>query len=126
MKPATREWVKKAENDFETALALMRRKKVLAESVCFHCQQCAEKYIKARLEEAGRHVPRTHDCEALLNDLLPLEPLWAPWKKTLARLSDYAVRLRYPGITATRAEARRAVRDTRAVRGEVRLSLGLH
>jgi len=25
MKPATREWVKKAENDFETALALMRR-----------------------------------------------------------------------------------------------------
>ena len=126
MKPATREWVKKAENDFETALALMRRKKVLADSVCFHCQQCAEKYLKARLEEAGRHVPRTHDCEALLNDLLPLEPLWAPWKKTLARLSDYAVRLRYPGISATKAEARRAVRDARAVRREVRLSLGLH
>lgn len=42
-----------------------------------------------------------------------------------ARLSDYAVRLRYPGITATRAEAKRAVRDCRAVRGEIRLSLGL-
>jgi len=27
MKPATREWVKKAENDFETAVALIRRKK---------------------------------------------------------------------------------------------------
>ena len=38
MRPATREWVKKAENDFESALALMRRKKVLADSVCFHCQ----------------------------------------------------------------------------------------
>ena len=126
MKPATREWVKKAENDFETALALMRRKKVLADSVCFHCQQCVEKYLKARLEEAGRHVPRTHDCEALLNDLLSLEPLWAPWKKTLARLSDYAVRLRYPGVTATTAEARRAIKDSKAVRKEARLSLGLN
>jgi len=126
MKPATREWVRKAENDLETAVALMRRKKVLADSICFHCQQCAEKYLKARLEEAGRRVPRTHDCEALLNDLLSLEPLWAPWKNTLARLSDYAVRLRYPGITATKAEAKRAVRDCTAVRTEVRLSLGLH
>src|SRR2546427_12964205 len=53
MKPATRDWAKKAENDFETALALMRRKKVLADSICFHCQQCVEKYLKARLEEAS-------------------------------------------------------------------------
>ena len=30
MKPATREWVKKAENDFETALALMRPSSVRA------------------------------------------------------------------------------------------------
>lgn len=53
MKQATREWVKKAENDFETAAALMRRKKILGDSICFHCQQCVEKYLKARLEEAG-------------------------------------------------------------------------
>jgi len=123
MKPATRNWAKKAENDFETALALMRRQKVLAD-FCFHCQQCVEKYLKARLEEAGRHVPKTHDCEALLNDLLSLEPLWAPWKGTLARLSDYAVRLRYPGFSATKAEAKRAVKDCRGIRKEVRLSLG--
>src|SRR5947208_13792803 len=106
MKPASREWVKKAEGDFETAAALIRRKKVLADAVCFHCQQCVEKYLKARLEEAGQHVPKTHDCEALLNALLGLQPLWAPWKNALARLSDYAVRLRYPGIYATKSEAK--------------------
>ena len=125
MKPATREWVKKAENDFEAALALLRRKKVLADSVCFHCQQCVEKYLKARLEEAARHVPRTHDCEVLLNDLLSLEPLWAPWRKMLVRISDYAVRLRYPGVSASKAEAKTAVKDCKALRKEVRLSLGL-
>ena len=126
MKSATREWVKKAENDFETALALVRRKKLLADSVGFHCQQCVEKYLKARLEEAGRHVPRTHDCEALLNDLLPIEPLWAPWRSTMLRLSDFAVRVRYPGVSATKAEAKRAVNDCKAIRKEIRLSLGLH
>ena len=125
MKPATREWVKKAENDFETALALTRRKRLLTESICFHCQQCVEKYLKARLEEAGKHIPRTYDCEALLNELLPLEPLWVPWKKALARLSDYAIRVRYPGAMATEAEAKQALKDSKAVRKEVRLSLGI-
>lgn len=125
MKPATREWVKKAENDFETAVALIRRKKVLSDSICFHCQQCVEKYLKARLEEAARHVPKTHDCAALLSDLLTLEPLWAHWRTTMARLADYAVRLRYPGVSATRAEARRALKDAKAIRQDVRMSLGL-
>jgi HEPN domain-containing protein len=125
MKPATREWAKKAEADFEAAVALLRRRKVLADVACFHAQQCVEKYLKARLEEAGQAVPRTHDCEALLNLVVSVEPLWSPWKGVLSRLSDYAVRLRYPGLSATKAEARRAVKDCKAIRREVRRSLGL-
>ena len=54
MKQATREWVKKAEEDYLAALDLARRRKVLLHnSVCFHCEQCAEKYLKARVKEAG-------------------------------------------------------------------------
>src|SRR6266853_1414307 len=76
MKRATREWVKKAEEDYLSALDLARRRKVpLHNSVCFHCEQCAEKYLEARMEEAGLHIPKTHDLEALLNVLLPAEPL---------------------------------------------------
>ena len=126
MKTLTREWVKKAENDFKVATQILRRRKDrVPDAACFFCQQCVEKYLKARLEEAGRNVPKTHDCEALLSDLLPLEPLWAPWKSTLARLSDYAVRLRYPGLSSTKAEAKQAVKDCRAIRKQVRFSLGL-
>jgi hypothetical protein len=40
MKQATREWVKKAEEDYLAALDLARRRKVLLHnSVCFHCEQ---------------------------------------------------------------------------------------
>ena len=126
MKATTREWVRCAEEDFDVAQALLRRRtKTAANSIGFHCQQCVEKYLKARLEEAGRPVPRTHDLVALLQLLLTLEPLWAPFAPALRRLNDYAVKFRYPGHTATRVDARQALRACRSIRGDVRLSLGL-
>ena len=32
-----------------------------ADQICFLCQQSAEKYLKAILEEAGQPIPKTHD-----------------------------------------------------------------
>ena len=56
------EWVAKAEEDFLTVEILARqRKKRIHNSVCFHAQQCAEKYLKARLEEAAIGFAHTHD-----------------------------------------------------------------
>ena len=73
MNPITREWVAKAEEDFLSATDLARRRKTpLWNSVCFHAQQCAEKYLKARMQEAGIVIPKTHDLEALLDRLLPI------------------------------------------------------
>ena len=126
MKPATRDWVRCAEEDFDVASALLRRRtKTAANSIGFHCQQCVEKLLKARLEEAGLAVPRTHDLVLLLQLLLLVEPLWASFAPTLRRLNDYAVKFRYPGHTASPADARRALQACRSVRGDVRLSLGL-
>jgi HEPN domain-containing protein len=126
MKPAAREWVRCAEEDFDVAGALMRRRtKTAANSIGFHCQQCVEKYLKARLEEAGLVALRTHDLVALLQLLLPIEPLWASFAPALRGLNDYAVRFRYPGHTATRADARTALKHCRSIRLDVRLSLGL-
>jgi HEPN domain-containing protein len=53
MKPSTREWVAKAEEDYLAALDLARRRKrPLWSGVCFHAQQCAEKYLKANKSHA--------------------------------------------------------------------------
>jgi len=126
MKRATREWVRCAEEDFDVASALFRRRtKKGANSIGFHCQQCVEKYLKARLEEAGLSVPRTHDLIALLQLLLPIEPLWASFAPALRALNDYAVKFRYPGHVASRSDARTALKSCRSLRIEVRLGLGL-
>jgi HEPN domain-containing protein len=126
MKPSTLEWVKKAEADYLAALTLSRKKKVpLHDAVCFHCQQSAEKYLKARIEEQGIRVPKTHDLDALLSLLLSVEPLWAALRVPLLRLSDYAVHFRYPGHEATLQDVKMAKQDAKVVRKEVRLSLRL-
>jgi len=50
MKPLTSEWVEKAEGDLATAKREIRvRKAPNFDAVCFHAQQCAEKYLKALL-----------------------------------------------------------------------------
>ena len=126
MKPLTREWVKKAENDFKVASQIVRRRKdLVADAACFFCQQCVEKYLKARLAEAGLAFPRTHDLLQLLNLCLPVEPLWSAHTKVVDQLTDYAVDFRYPGQSATRREAKLAMTHCRSLRAQVRRSLGL-
>jgi HEPN domain-containing protein len=61
MKPLTAEWAQKAEGDFTVAQKMLRaRKNPVYDAVCFHAQQCAEKYLKAFLQEHERNIPKTH------------------------------------------------------------------
>lgn len=77
------------------------------------------------MEEAGLAIPRTHDLEVLLNQLLPIEPLWAAFRSAAQTLTDYAVDFRYPGHNAGKPHGRHALTDCRGIRREVRLRLGL-
>jgi HEPN domain-containing protein len=68
-----REWVNKAENDLEAARRLVRSGSGFpSDAVCFHAQQCVEKYMKSYLAFAGIEFPKTHDIRLLLS-LLPIE-----------------------------------------------------
>ena len=104
---------------------MRRRKQRVYDAACFHSQQTIEKYLKARLCEAGLAFPKTHDLVVLLRLVLACEPLWATFLAAAQTLTDYAVDFRYPGDTATLAEARIALRDCKAIRREARSSLGL-
>ena len=126
MKASTREWIEKAEGDFLVASQIMKRSKDrVLDAACFHCQQTVEKYFKARLVEAGVGFPKTHDLVVLLNLILSLEPLWAPFQSAALALTDYAVDFRYPGDSATLAEAKQCFKDCKSIRREARLRLGL-
>ena len=68
-----RQWVRKAEHDLEAArLILAAETHCPYDTVCFHCHQAAEKYLKALLTLLGIQAPRTHDLGKLLA-LLPAE-----------------------------------------------------
>lgn len=126
MKLTTREWVDKAEADYSAALVLRRsRKKHTREIVCFHLQQCIEKYLKARLNEEAIAFTKTHDLEKLLDLVLPVEPLWGSLRPSLSKLSDYAVEVRYPGPVVNTAEATGVLLAAKDIRVLIRSSLGM-
>ena len=105
-----REWAKKAEADRIAALRALKdaaRRADQAEIACFHAQQCVEKYLKALIAKKGEAVPRTHDLSALAIHLksVGIGPLAGEFR----RLNQYAVDIRYPGASATIAEARTAI-----------------
>jgi HEPN domain-containing protein len=124
MKPLTEEWVAKAEGDYMTALREFRaRKYPNYDALCFHAQQCAEKYLKARLCEADVSFGNTHDLGILLDQVLSLEPGWEAFRRSLLYLSEYAVIYRYPGESADKESAHDAFHRCKAFRTEARVSL---
>ncbi len=126
MKPITAEWVRKAEGDWEAAQKMYRARKIpVYDAACYHCQQCAEKYLKAKLIEAGIAFAKTHDLQSLLKLILPIEPSWLSLDAQLDALNKFAVVYRYPGNDATKADAKQAVQDCREVRRIIRQAFGL-
>ncbi len=106
VKAIVKEWLGKAEGDFRTA----DREIGVAEdpnfdAVCFHCQQCIEKLMKAALIVFGENPPKTHDL-VLLNELLTPHCPDIDWEEyDLNFLTRAAVEFRYPGDTARAEDA---------------------
>ena len=94
------------------------------DTVCFHAQQCVEKYLKALLVMLQIEFSRTHDIETLVG-LLPgqLQPSLVVEQQR--RLTEYATVMRYPGPyePVTLSEATEAVDLVQQVRREIRKRL---
>jgi HEPN domain-containing protein len=126
MKPLTVELIEKTEGDFAIVQRECRaRKNPSHDGACFHAQQCAEKYLKARLHEAGIEFARIHDLAALLDQILAVEPAWEQFRGDLAYLSVFAVSFRYPGESADKATAAEARQRCKRFRAAARAALKL-
>jgi HEPN domain-containing protein len=64
---------------------------------CFCAEQCAEKYLKALLQERGQPAPKTHDLAILLDLLIGGHPELELMRPALTALTAFAVEFRYPG-----------------------------
>ena len=125
MNPLTLEWIQKAEGDYRTAQWLQQAPDPVYDSICFHAQQCIEKYLKAWLQEANIPVPRTHNLEELLVLIVPTLPAWSDWQPDFKIITAYAVDPRYPGDSATTDNTQHAVHICDEVRQAVRTQLKL-
>jgi HEPN domain-containing protein len=126
MKPLTLEWVAKADGDFASVEREARaRKNPNYDGLCFHAQQCVEKYLKARLHEADIDFPKTRILAALLDLVLPIEPLWESFREHLIFLTGFAVSFRYPGESVDKQTALDARKRCRLFRRVAREALGL-
>jgi HEPN domain-containing protein len=108
MNAVAREWVAKAEGDYQTAQREAQAGQNY-DAVCFHAQQCLEKLMKALLIHFGTTPPRTHNL-VTLGETLSTYTADVEWPiDDLRFLSQAAVEVRYPGVTATAEDAALAI-----------------
>lgn len=120
-----RRWIEKAEHDLKNAEhTLTLGDDCPIDTVCFHAQQCAEKYLKALLVYRGVAPPQTHNLRILMQMVRAHMALGVAMDEVLS-LNRYPVESRYPGDwdPIGREEAEAAVTVARAVRTAARALL---
>ena len=110
MNGTVREWMDKAEGDYRTA----RREFQTADepnydAVCFHAQQCVEKWMKAVLIHNSVDPPRIHNLERLYESLQSVCPNVTLDIEELRDLTGVGMAVRYPGEAADREDAAKAL-----------------
>jgi HEPN domain-containing protein len=91
------EWITKAEHDLGMAELAIANKPEYKDLICFHCQQCAEKYLKAYLICLDVSFKKSHSLIYLLDRLATVENVPDNLYETAEILEDYGVAVRYPG-----------------------------
>jgi HEPN domain-containing protein len=87
-------WLTISRRDLQSARALL--KELILENVVFHCQQSAEKTLKAYLVHQGILFPKTHDLDVLLDLCFQSDPEFRRWDDAADILTPYATEFRYP------------------------------
>ena len=88
-------WLQLAEEDLKAVRNNVFGPEPAAKIAAYHCQQAAEKMVKAVLISAGVDPPHWHNIDNLI-DLLPEGHRLRPQLEPLGRFSPYAIAFRYP------------------------------
>jgi HEPN domain-containing protein len=124
-----RRWFQKAENDLLSVQNNLKAEQYASDTVCFHCQQAAEKYLKGFLAWHQMPFAKTHDLLDLLRRLMQISNMDAQMlSDNLLLLDRYSVSIRYPQEyeeEPDEEEVREAVEAAYAVRAWVCSRLGL-
>ncbi|MDR3530100.1 MAG: HEPN domain-containing protein [Rhodopila sp.] len=95
--PDVLEWLHVAESDQRVVRLCLTADPPLRDAATFHCQQAAEKLLKGFLVQAGVHVRKTHDLDALAELVLHRFPTLDALLTPLRSWTSWSVAYRYPG-----------------------------
>jgi HEPN domain-containing protein len=96
---SVKNWIIKAESDLKTGIDEMATDNPATDTICFHMQQCTEKYLKAFLIFHGKEIRRTHDITELIEECIEIDSDFSKLYEINAdRLTEYAIELRYLGM----------------------------
>ena len=114
-------WIKKAEKDLLTVEHELSFPDAVTESICFHCQQAAEKFLKAYLVFLGITFTKTHEIGELITKCEDKDKEISAFKEEADKLTDYAIDVRYPEklFEPTLEEAKEAKKIAEKIRGFV-------
>ena len=104
-----RQWLERALENLREAEHDLSASPPLVRGALFHCQQTAEKAIKAFLTAHERPFRKTHDLEELGREAAALDPTLSTVLDKAVDLTPYAWRFRYPGPPDAPAESEATV-----------------
>jgi HEPN domain-containing protein len=95
LKTIVGQWLAKGDNDLKTAEFGLTAAEPVTDTICFHCQQAVEKYLKMYLVSNGDEPIITHNISILVTKCAAYDTDFNELAK-FDFLTGYAVTLRYP------------------------------
>ena len=126
MKEILKRWIMYADNDLKVAQHEIKNEDCVVNAVCFHAQQCVEKYLKAFLIFHDKPIVKTHDIALLLKQCIEIDPDFKKLEEMgVQELTVYSVQSRYPDFfyEITIEDAKEAIRIAQKVKRFVRKKL---
>ena len=113
---AVNEWIAFSNMDMASAKHLCTMNPKPLEIICYHCQQSAEKILKAFWVYSDIAPPKTHDLEHLRDKCETLDKSFAELLDECNRLSLYSSQPRYPfGLELTEEIMKLAIKDSEKI-----------
>lgn len=92
----TADWLARANEDVQVAEILLKEDG-LPNSVCFHAQQAAEKYLKSFLAFQEKNIRKVHDLVAILTFCEEIDASFDSLREEVDFLNKFYIETRYPG-----------------------------
>jgi HEPN domain-containing protein len=108
-----KEWFEKADSNILNMKNNLKAEKIPVDTICFHAQQTAEKYIKGYLIYYDIEFKLVHDLPYLVAFAVKIDKKFKDLYEISNKLNDYAIDIRYPHFyTPTPVEAKEAYKIT--------------